>query len=77
MSLALSNPCVQYKSTKLGFGAHFDSAQKKSNGMLGTNVNVRSFSSEEAGRPYKVHPRGYNDYTDVPYWIFHEVSSAM
>ena len=24
-----------------------------------------------------VHARGYNDYSDVPYYIFHEINSAM
>ena len=24
-----------------------------------------------------VHARGYNDYDDVPYYLFHEVNSAM
>ena len=76
-SLALSNPCVQYKATKFGFGAHFNQATQNTTGALGTNMNVRKFSAEAAGRPYNVHPRGYNDYTDVPYWIFHEISSAM
>ena len=40
-------------------------------------MNVRKFSEETGGRPYKVHPRGYNDYTDVPYHIFHEINGAM
>jgi len=24
-----------------------------------------------------VHARGYNDYDDVPYYLFHEVNAAM
>lgn len=75
--MALSNPCVQYKSTKYGFGSHFEQTQKNSASVLGANVGTRSFSTEESGRPYKVHPRGYNDYTDVPYFIFHEINTAM
>lgn len=76
-SMALSNPCVQYKSTKFGLGALVNQAQKTTPNILGSNMNIRKFSEETAGRPYKVHARGYNDYTDVPYHIFHEVSGAL
>lgn len=74
--MALSNPCVQYKSTKFGFGSHFQQAQGNAGGLLGSKTVMRSFS-EAAERPYKVHPRGYNDYTDVHYHIFHEINAAM
>ena len=45
---------------------------------MGTNQSVRMFSEAvEGGRPYKVHPRGYNDVQDVPYYMFHEINGAM
>lgn len=74
--MALSNPCVQYKSTKFGFGSHFEKPAASS-GILGSNQSLRMFSEGGSERPYKVHPRGYNDFSDIHYIMFHEVNGAM
>ena len=63
-SISKANPCMQYKATQLGFGSHFQTPVNT--GVLAGNTNVR-----------QVHERGYTEFSDVPYYLFHETNSAL
>jgi len=45
-------------------GKHFETPVNA--GVLAGNTNVR-----------QVHARGYNEFSDVPYYLFHETSAAI